>query len=495
MLEFEVLSLIPLALAVPLVAALFAALVPYRNVRDGLMVVTACALPILVYQIYQNLMIGKIPMEWNLGEIVPGVSLYFKIEALGVIFSIIMAMLWVVSLIYSIGYMRGNNEGRQGSFFAFFCIAIFAALGVAFSGNLLTLFIFYEVLTFSTYPLVTHHRTKESMKAGRVYLAILVCTSMLLFLPAIILTYSAAGTLDFVSGGILEGKISPGMTMLLLGLFMFGIAKAAIMPVHKWLPTAMVAPTPVSALLHAVAIVKAGVFTATKVVVYVLGVDNLSNIAIEFVNYGDWLLYIACFTIIVSSVVALSKDSLKQVLAYSTISQLSYIVMALAIFTHKAVIAAAFQIVAHAFAKIVLFFAAGAIYTAAHKKNISELSGIGRNMPFTMGAFSIAALSIIGLPPTVGFMAKWYIFDAAISVEKYLVIIVMIASTMLTAGYFLPIIYKAFFEKAPNLKKGEERHGEAPLPILIAIGSAVIMVLVLFIWPDIFLGLAEMVGN
>lgn len=495
MIESEVFSLISQSLAVPLIAAFCAAVIPYRNIRDGLVVLISAVLPVLVYQIYQNIMLGDVPMEWNLGEVVPGLAIYFKIEALGVIFAIILAMLWIVSLIYSIGYMRGNNEGRQGSFFAFFCIAIFSSLGVAFSGNLLTLFVFYEVLTFSTYPLVTHHRTKESMRAGRKYLGILVGTSMLFFLPAIILTFNAAGTLDFTNGGILADKISPNMTMILLALFIFGIAKAAVMPVHKWLPTAMVAPTPVSALLHAVAIVKAGVFTVIKVVVYIFGVDNLANVTLEFAQYGEWLLYVSCFTVIVASVVALAKDNLKQVLAYSTISQLSYIVMALAIFTPKAIIAASFQIVAHAFAKIVLFFSAGAIYTTSHKKKISELAGVGRHMPFTMVAFSIAALSIIGLPPTAGFIAKWYILDAAIGMEHYLVVAVIAVSTMLSAGYFLPIIYKAFFGKVSVTKIASEKYGEAPFPMLIAIGAAAIMVLVLFAWPDVFLGLAEMVGG
>lgn len=492
MLQLTNIQLIQIPLLLPLAAAFFAAVIPYRNVRDTIVVVIAAILPFVTYELYESFLSAVVPIEWRVSEIVPGAALYFHIEALGVIFAIILSVLWVVSIIYSIGYMRGNNEGRQCSFFTFYCFAIFAAMGIAFAGNLITLFIFYELLTLGTYPLITHHRTKEAIKAGRKYLGTLVSTSMLLLLPAILITFSVSGTVNFASGGILAGKLEGVAVLLLLAMFVFGIAKAAIMPVHKWLPAAMVAPTPVSALLHAVAIVKAGVFAITKIVVYTFGVEYLYNVMHEFSHYGNWLLYIASFTIIISSIVALTKDNIKQVLAYSTISQLSYVVMSLAMFSKKAVTAAVFQIVAHAFAKIVLFFAAGAVYTAAHKNKISEFGGLGRVMPVTFTAFTIAALSIIGIPPTVGFITKWYIFDAAMAGEEYLVVAVIAASTMLSAAYFLPVIYNAFFGKAVP---GKIKQGEAPIQMLVSMSISVLIVLLLFIWPNFIVDLALMVGN
>lgn len=489
--------LIQYSLLVPLVAAFFAAVIPRQNIRDWVVVLTSAALPFLVHKIYHIILSGTGVLEWKLFEIIPGIAMYFKVEALGVIFAIILAMLWPVSLIYSIGYMRANNEGNQRSFFTFLCIAIFASLGIAFAGNMLTLFIFYELVTIATYPLVTHHRTDEAKKAGRVYIGTLIGASILILLPAIILTFNAAGTLDFKAGGILTNKTSSIFTMVLLLLYIFGIAKAAIMPVHKWLVGAMVAPTPVSALLHAVVVVKVGVFTILKVVVYIFGVDNLAKISNEFGQYGDWLLYVSSFTIIAASVIALRKDNLKQLLAYSTISQLAYVVMALAMFSAKGIIAAALQIVAHAFAKIVMFFAVGSIYIVSHKQKVSELSGIGRVMPFTFVAFTIAAISMIGLPPTVGFFAKWFILDGAMGSEQFFVVLVIAASTMLNAAYFLPIIYKAFFEKAePSTGISIQRkYGEAPVLMVFTTCIAVLVLLILFIWPNIFLGLAAMVGK
>lgn len=497
MLQLNTLLLIQYSLCIPLVAAFFAAVIPYRNIRDGLMVLTSLALPLCVYKIYQIILAGSGILEWKFFEIIPGIALHFRVESLGVIFAIIVAILWVVSLIYSIGYMRGNNEGNQGSFFTFFCIAIFASIGVAFSANMLTLFIFYELITISTYPLVTHNRVDKTKKAGRAYIGILVGTAMLILLPAIIFTFNAAGTLDFKVGGILTGKISSQFTMLLLALYVFGVAKAAIMPVHKWLPRAMVAPTPVSALLHAVVVVKAGVFTILKVVVYIFGIENLAKVSLEFGQYGDWLLYVSAFTIVAASLIALTKDNLKQLLAYSTISQLACVIMALAMFSPKGIIAATFQIVAHAFAKIVMFFAVGSIYTVSSKQKVSELSGIGRMMPFTMGAFTIAAISLIGLPPAVGFIAKWNIIDGAMGAEQFFAVVVIAISTMFNTAYFLPIIYKSFFEKEqPGVGVIiDNKHGEAPFLMVISTCFAALIILVLCVWPDIFWRLAGMVGK
>ncbi len=260
------------------------------------------------------------------------------------LFAALASGLWIINSLYSIGYMRGNREQHQTRFYVMFAVSLAATMGVAFAGNLFTLFLFYEALTLSTYPLVSHKGDDKTVRSARVYLGILLTTSIGLFLPAIIWTYAAAGSGDFTPQGILSGNIEGPAVGLLLGLFVFGVGKAAVMPVHRWLPAAMVAPTPVSALLHAVAVVKAGVFTVTKIIVYIFGVDFLFAEA-----SSGWLLYAGAFTIIAASVVALRQQNLKRLLAYSTVAQLSYVVMAAAILKPLAEIGAAVHIVAHAF--------------------------------------------------------------------------------------------------------------------------------------------------
>jgi multicomponent Na+:H+ antiporter subunit D len=335
--------------------------------------------------------------------------------------------------------------------------------------------------------LIGHTGTKEARNSGRVYLGILMGTSVCFLLPAIVMTYHAAGTLDFVSGGVLPEELTPAFIAILLALFVFGIGKAAVMPFHRWLPAAMVAPTPVSALLHAVAVVKAGVFSIVKVMVYIFGYERLV-FQHDFVGWSvEWLTYIACFTIISASVVALYQDSLKKRLAYSTIGQLSYVVLAASTFSPIAMVAAIFHIVAHAFSKITLFFAAGAIYTASGKKYISQLDGIARQMPWTMTAFAVGALSMIAVPPTVGFVSKWYMFVGAFSNANYLVIATLVISTILNAMYFLPIVFRAFFKK-PSGKVAS--CGEAPLPSVIALVVTAFMTLFWFVYPDMVISFA-----
>jgi multicomponent Na+:H+ antiporter subunit D len=346
-------------------------------------------------------------------------------------------------------------------------------MGIAFAANLFTLFLFYEMLTLSTYPLVSHKGDAATVRSARVYLGILISASIGLLLPAIIWTYAVAGTGEFTPGGILEGHMAGPAVGLLLGLFVFGTAKAAVMPVHRWLPAAMVAPTPVSALLHAVAVVKAGVFTITKLIVYIFGVDFL---------FGEpssgWLFYAAAFTIITASVVALRQQNLKRLLAYSTIAQLSYVVMAAAILKPLAEVGAAMHMLAHAFGKITLFFAAGAIYTASKKTELGQLHGIGRRMPVTMTAFTIGALSMIGVPPTAGFISKWYILAGAFQADNYLALATIIASTALNAAYFLPIVYAAWFR--PETTPPGKAHGEAPFAAVLALAITAALTLVFF---------------
>ncbi|MCW8879084.1 MAG: monovalent cation/H+ antiporter subunit D family protein [Kangiellaceae bacterium] len=451
------------SLVIPLVGAIGIALAGRvnANFRESVTLITAGVLAWTVWSLLPEVLAGGRPAV-SITEIVPGIEIAFRVEPLGMLFAALASALWIVNSIYSIGYMRGNKEKKQTRFYTFFAIAVAAAMGIAFSANLFTLFLFYEVLTLSTYPLVSHKGDEKTVRSARVYLGVLLTTSIGLLLPAIIWTYVAAGTGDFTMGGILAGKIDGPEVGLLLGLFVFGIGKAAVMPVHRWLPAAMVAPTPVSALLHAVAVVKAGVFTITKVIVYIFGIDFLAE-----TPSSNWLLYAAAFTIIAASVVALRQQNLKRLLAYSTIAQLSYVVMATAILKPLAEVGAAIHMVAHAFGKITLFFAAGAIYVASKKTELHQLRGIGRRMPWTMTAFSIGALSMIGVPPTGGFVSKWYILAGAFEADNYVAIATIIASTVLNAAYFLPIIYFAWFE--PEQPGAENDHGEAPFFAVLAL--------------------------
>jgi multicomponent Na+:H+ antiporter subunit D len=477
------------ALFLPLAGAVLIWMLDRRpNLREAVTLVTAIALFLTVATLIPKVMAGARPTA-SLGEVMPGLAIGFEVEPLGMIFAAIASFLWIVTSLYSLGYMRGNKERHQTRFYTFFAIALASAMGVAFAANMMTLFIFYEALTLSTYPLVTHAGTKEAMRAGRVYLGILLSTSIGLLLLAVIWTWSLAGTLDFTPGGIIAGNASEGVAAVLLVLYVFGIGKAALMPFHRWLPAAMVAPAPVSALLHAVAVVKAGVFAVVKVIVYVFGIDFLSGLA----NHG-WLVYVAGTTILIASLIALRSNNLKRRLAYSTVSQLSYVIMAAAILTPLSVIGAALHIAAHAFAKITLFFAAGSIYTAAHKTEVSELDGIGRRMPWTMGAFAIGAISMIGLPPTAGFVSKWYILMGALEAEHMFAVAVIVVSTLLNAAYFLPIVYVAFFRApADNGRPGEHEaeHGEAPLPIVFALVITAAGTVLLFFFPGAALELAR----
>jgi len=456
-------TLIQLAIVIPAVGAIFIALAGRvnENLRETVTLVTAALLATTVWSLVPEIYNGGRP-GFTVAELVPGISIAFKVEPLGMMFAALASSLWIINTIYSIGYMRGNNEKNQTRFYVMFAVSLAAAIGIAFSGNLITLFLCYEILTLATYPLVSHKGDENTVRSARVYLGVLLTTSIGLLLPAIIWTYYVAGTGDFVAGGILEGKMMGPAVGLLLGLYVFGVGKAAVMPVHKWLPAAMVAPTPVSALLHAVAVVKAGVFTVTKVIVYTFGVDFL------FAEpSSSWLLYAAAFTIIASSLVALRQTNLKRLLAYSTIAQLSYVVMAAAILKPLAEIGAAVHIVAHAFGKITLFFAAGAIYVAAKKTELYQLHGIGHRMPWTCAAFTIGALGMIGVPPTGGFVSKWFILAGAFQDDNFVAIATIIISTALNAAYFLPVIYMMWFSKEKEAPKID--HGEAPIAAVIAL--------------------------
>ncbi len=462
----------------------------YPNLREAWTILAAVTKLALVATMVPAVLDGKV-LETTLVTIFPGLSLAFRVDALGLFFALTASFLWLVTSCYSIGYVRAEKEHAQTRYFMCFAVALSATMGIAFAANLLTMFVFYEVLTLSTFPLVGHKQTDEALGGARRYLTYLLGTSLSFLLLAVVLTYHAAGTLDFQDGGILAGRASPTLITVMFVLFMAGTAKAAMMPLHSWLPAAMVAPTPVSALLHAVAVVKSGVFVVVKIVLHVFGTAVLAELGL-----GSALAFVACFTIVMASAIALQQDNLKARLAYSTISQLSYIVLGVALLSPAGIVGSVMHIVIHAFGKITLFFAAGAIYVASHKKNVSELDGIGRKMPFTMTAFTLAAISMIGVPPLGGFVSKWYLGMGAIEGRQLAVLGVLAASTILNACYFLPIVYRAFFRRpTTEPAAGEGRLAEAPVPMVGALVLTAVGALALFFAPDFFLTLAHMVAG
>lgn len=450
------------------------------NAREAATLLTGAVTFVHVLGLLRLVRAGETP-RLDILEVVPDVWLSFEVEPLGMVFALVAGFLWPITSLYAIGYMRGHHEENQTRFFFFFAIAIAGAMGVAFSGNLFTLFVFYEFLTFCTVPLVTHHQTEEAKKSGRIYLGILLTTSVGLQLVAIIWTWVLAGTLDFRTGGILAGTASTGILSAILVLYVYGVGKAAVMPFHRWLPAAMVAPTPVSALLHAVAVVKAGVFTVLKIAVYVFGIDLLQTLTTT-----TWLAWAAAATIILGSLVAFKKDNLKARLAYSTISQLSYIVLGAMLATEMGIIGGGMHIAMHAFGKITLFFAAGGIMVAAHEKKISRMHGLGRTMPITFGAFFIGSLSIIGLPPAGGAWSKWFLGMGTLEASQVGLLAVLMLSSLLGLYYLLEVPVKAFFFEPPEDAHHHDGIHESPTPSLIAICVTAAATMGLFLWPDLF---------
>ncbi len=418
------------------------------NRREFVTLATAILLFLDILYLLFAVVAGARP-SFEVLQVIPPLSVVFQIEPLGMLFAVVASGLWIVNSIYSIGYMRGTNEPHQTRFYVCFAVAIGSAIAIAFAANMFTLFIFYEVLTLSTYPLVTHKGTEAARKGGRVYLGILLGTSIGFLLIAVIWTWFVAGTLDFTPGGILAGKVDEALVPLLLALYVFGIGKAALMPFHRWLPAAMVAPTPVSALLHAVAVVKAGVFAVLKVVVYIFGIDYLS-----MTGASQWLIWVAAASILIASIIAITKDNLKARLAYSTVSQLSYVTLGAALATSMGVIGGGMQIAMHAMGKITLFMCAGSIYVATRKTEISDMAGLGRVMPWTFTAFLLGALSIIGLPPMGGAWSKFVLIAAAADTGDLIIIGVLMLSSLLNVGYLLPLVVRGFFTPVPAAALG-----------------------------------------
>jgi len=483
-------ALLAAAVALPLIGAVAVLACGQRrpNLREGATLIAGALLLAVLLKLSMNFE-STHTSPLTLAEPWPGVTVAFAVEPLGLLFALIAGFLWPVTSLYAIGYMRGHGEKNQTRFYAFFAVAIAATMGIAFAANLFTLFLFYEVLSIGTYPLVTHAGTVEAKRAGRIYLGILLGTSIGFFLLALVWTWAIAGTVDFTVGGVLAGRASPWVASMLLVLFMFGVGKAALMPFHRWLPAAMVAPTPVSALLHAVAVVKAGVFSVLKICVYIFGADFLTQVPAREV-----LMYVAAATLLIASLIALGKDNLKARLAYSTVSQLAYITLGALLANTLGFIGGGLHILMHAFGKITLFFCAGAILVAAHKTQVSDMRGLGRAMPVTMGAFFVASLCIIGLPPGGGLWSKWWLALASVEAGAFVLLAALLLSSLLSIAYLLPIPLRAFFGKG-DFGDGEVGVREAPGFCLAAIVVTATGSVALFIWPEPALRLLRLMAS
>ena len=479
-----------IAILAPLVGAgLIIATGRRPNLREGCSLLAAGTLFLVVASMVPAVWSGRV-LHYTLFQLLPGLSFALRADALSMIFALTASFLWVVTVFYSAGYMRSLEEHAQTRFAACFALALFGAIGCAFSDNLLTLYLFYEIVSITTYPLVAHHQDEEGYEGGRRYLTYLTTAAKGLILPAMVLIYVLSGTLDFATNahvGILPAGVHNGVIIVLYVCCILGFAKNGIMPLHHWLPGAMVAPTPVSALLHAVAVVKVGVFSTVRVMLYVFGVDLMDRL-----HLGLPTAYFVAITILVGSIVALSKDNLKLRLAYSTVSQLSYIILGVALLTPTAVAGGLFHIAAHAFGKITLFFCAGAIFVATRKKDISEMSGLGRAMPFTFGAFALASLSMIGVPPVGGFVSKLYLLVGTLDAGSIGLLVVLVVSSLLNAAYFVPVVYQAFFGPPPVADAGRS-YGEAPPAVLIPLCLTAVISGALGLWPDLFMHFAQAV--
>jgi multicomponent Na+:H+ antiporter subunit D len=418
-------------------------------------------------------------------RLLPGIELALRVDAFGLLFALGASLLWIAASFYSVGYMRTLEEHAQTRYFTCFALALSATMGVAFSANLFTMFLFYEGLTLATYPLVAHKETTEAKAGARKYVIYLLGAAKVMLIPAIILTYNVAGTLDFRPGGIFPGSRiagEPTLLYIVFGLFLFGFAKNAVMPLHSWLPAAMVAPTPVSALLHAVAVVKTGVFATLRVILFVFGPAAMRSLGAD-----KLALVFASATILVASLLALRQENLKARLAFSTISQLSYIVLGAALLAPAGIVGGIAHITNHAVSKITLFFCAGSIYVSAHKTEVGETSGLARRMPWTMAAFALASLSLIGIPPWSGFVSKWYLAVGSLERGNPWLLAVLLTSSLLTAAYLGPIVYKAYFEEAPR----DDHHEIREVPwIVIPLALTALASLLLGIFPDPVLALA-----
>ena len=412
-------------------------------------------------------------------DFLPGIPLALGADANSVLFVTLSTFLWFWTTLYAVGYLE--DSPHRSRFFGFFSLCVTATTGIALAANLVTFLVFYELLTVSTYPLVVHRGTPEAMRGGRIYLAYTLGGGVVLLL-AVAWLHQLAGPVMFRERGVIEGLVAAhrGELRVLFLLFMLGIGvKAALVPLHGWLPKAMVAPAPVSSLLHAVAVVKAGAFGIVRIVYDVYGVETAARLGVLAP-----LAFVAGATILYGSVVALFQDELKKRLAYSTVSQVSYIVLGAAILGPLATIGGLVHLVHQGIMKITLFFGAGNYAETLGVHRVSELNGVGRRMPLTTAAFTIAALGMIGVPPLAGYITKWYLKKGAITAGAEWVVLVLALSSLLNAAYFLPILYRAWFKDPPAHWPHEHCFGRLETHWMLL--AAPLVTAALVVWAGVF---------
>ena len=490
-------GMIFLTTAIPMVTALLIMISGKKpNLRESWAVIGATLTFLSVLNLLPQILAGGHP-EHTFFTILPGVSITFRLDGMGLLFAGTSSFLWILAAFYCVGYMRGLDEHAQTRFYVCYAISVGGAMGAAFAGNLFTLYLFYEIVSIATYPLVMHHQDEEGYEGGKKYIVYLFFTSKAFLLTGMVLLYMQCGTLDFSATGVMDGIFPAGaskpLVIVIYLMFLFGFAKSGIMPLHNWLPSAMVAPTPVSALLHAVVVVKVGVFSTVRVMLSVFGTDLLSSTGL-----GIFTAYFVSITILTASVIALTKTNLKARLAYSTVSQLSYIILGAALVTPMGVTGGIIHITNHAFAKITLFFCAGAIMVASGKKDIREMGGLAKRMPLTMAAFALASLSMIGVPPVSGFVSKWYLAIGAMDIHNWIILTVLLVSSLLNAGYFIPIVIQAYYGKPPEEEKDQTSNLEkSPLIMFMVIPLVItgFFSVAFGFYPDLFLNIIGVVDT
>lgn len=469
--------LLPSAVALPFAAALAVLFFNERRklFREAATFVAALATFYINLQLAKGVLQGE-NIHVRLLSLSEHWPLALYADELGAVFALLSSFLWLVTSLYNLGYVRHGALEHRSAYWAAFAVCLGAAEGIAYAQNFLTFLVFYEILTVATYPLVVHYRTPQALAAGRKYLVYTLSAGQALLVGAVWLSWRAPGE-AFTPGGFLN-HLAPQETLALFFLLFAGVAvKASVMPLHAWLPAAMEAPTPVSGLLHAVAVVKAGVFGVLRLCGFVFGVESL-----ERCGAAQIVLFFAALTILLASLRALVEPNLKRRLAYSTISQLSYIVLGAVCGSVAAFFGAVFHMAAHGFMKITLFFAAGSSYLKSHETEIPKLEGLGRLQPITFSAFAVAALGLAGTPFWVGFISKWNLAWGAWEKSHFAAVGVLVLSALFNLAYFFPILKTAFFPKKPLPWRMQEVSWTLWLPLSLTAFLSV----VLGVQPDAF---------
>lgn len=477
--------LIPIVL--PVFGAVFLNIFKFKSKKARNIYISSVV--ILNFIITMSIILYAKNLELDLFRVNKLLDIYFRLDKLGMLFSSLVSFLWICTTFYSFEYM--GHEGKEERFFTFFILTLGVTLGIAFSGNLFTMYLFYEFLTLVTFPLVIHSGSNEALNSGKKYLMYSFFGATLV-LFGVILLYILGSNFNFIEGGVWTKEL-PHDPVLLQSIFItmfigFGV-KAALVPFHSWLPSAMVAPTPVSSLLHAVAVVKSGIFALLRLTYYVFGAAIVREI-----HAMHYLSILVAITIFMGSILAFREQHLKKRLAYSTVSQLGYVVLGIILMNKQGLTGGIMHLINHAVIKITLFFCVGAIMYMTHKKYIHEIVGIGKEMPITMWCFSIASISLIGIPPTNGFVSKWYLALGGIVEERALFAVILLFSALLTAGYLIPIISVAFFpgkdyayDKVQNL--------DPPANMLYPIVILTVIIVILGLFPNYVLNFIKSIVN